>query len=421
MFALVDAVSFYASAEKVFDPSIRKKPVVVLTNNDGCICAVCPIARRLGIPKFKPYFQVKWLLEKHNVVVRSSNYELYADVSDKMMNVIARYCDNQYIYSIDESFLQFNHYQGLIKNWHHYGHQIRTAVWKETRLPVGVGFGSTPTLAKAANHAAKKLSGFNGVAVIDNDLICKKILLRMAVTDVWGIGSRLGKKLNALGVQSAWDLAQLNAKQAGKQFSVVLARTINELNGVPCLSWDEVKTAKKEIFSTRSFGQRIQEFNTLKSALTSHCAIVGRKARQQSSLIKKLLIFAASSPHDNAYYKRSLVYEFPIATDNTFVLAGAVQSVLPSIFQAGISYYRCGVGALELTSMQYQQGELFIPVDNTNSNPALMHCYDRINRKYGHGTLQLAGETQQRKWQMRRAFLSPSYTSNWQDIPLIKC
>jgi DNA polymerase V len=143
MYALVDAVSFYASAEKVFDPSIRNKPVVVLTNNDGCICAICPIARRLGIPKFTPYFQIKALLQKHGVVVRSSNYELYADLSERMMNVIARYCDNQYVYSIDESFLHFKNYSGVIKDWHQYGHEIRRAIWKETRLPVGVGFGKT--------------------------------------------------------------------------------------------------------------------------------------------------------------------------------------------------------------------------------------------------------------------------------------
>jgi len=183
MYALVDAVSYYASAEKVFDPSIRNKPVVVLTNNDGCICAVCPIARKLGIPKFIPYFKIKWFLQKHGVVVRSSNYELYADLSERMMNVISRFCDNQYVYSIDESFLHFKNY-GCISDWHKYGNEIRKAVWRERRLPVGVGFGVTPTLAKAANHAAKKLSGYNGVAVIDSNQTSKEILNRMSVTDV---------------------------------------------------------------------------------------------------------------------------------------------------------------------------------------------------------------------------------------------
>ncbi len=168
MFSLIDAVAFYARVEKVFDPTIRDKPVVVLTNNDGCICAVCPMARELGIPKFIPYFKIKSFLAKHNVVIRSSNYELYADLSERMMNVIARYSDRHYVYSIDESFLHFRNFT-CIDDWYKYGHVIRKAVWRETRLPVGVGFGSTLTLAKAANHASKKLSGFDGVAVINDE------------------------------------------------------------------------------------------------------------------------------------------------------------------------------------------------------------------------------------------------------------
>ncbi len=185
MYALVDAVAFYASAEKVFDPAIRSKPVVVLTNNDGCICAVCPIARKLAIPKFQPYFQVKKILEDNQVVIRSSNYELYADLSERMMNVIGRFCDNQHIYSIDESFLNFTGFKKLIHDWHRYGHDIRRTVWRETKLPVGVGFGPTATLAKAANHAAKKLPGFDGVAVIDSEASRVAILKAMDVQDVW--------------------------------------------------------------------------------------------------------------------------------------------------------------------------------------------------------------------------------------------
>eukprot|EP01093_Parvamoeba_rugata_P014923 TRINITY_DN501_c0_g1_i1.p1 TRINITY_DN501_c0_g1~~TRINITY_DN501_c0_g1_i1.p1 ORF type:complete len:284 (+),score=30.85 TRINITY_DN501_c0_g1_i1:896-1747(+) len=279
MYALVDAVAFYASAEKVFDPSIRFKPVVVLTNNDGCICAVCPIGRRLNIPKFQPYFKIKHYLTQHNVVVRSSNYELYADLSERMMTVINRFCDDHYVYSIDESFLRFTGFSNIIDDWSAYGHTIRQAVWRETGLPVGVGFGPTPTLAKAANHAAKKLSGFNGIAVINDESSRKNILARMDVTDVWGIGSRLGKQLKFMGIKSALDLAQQNPKKMRRMFSVVVERTVSELNGVACLNWDEVKQNKKEIFSTRSFGERISDVTTLKSALTTHAAIVGRKLR----------------------------------------------------------------------------------------------------------------------------------------------
>ena len=418
MYALVDAVSFYASAEKVFDPSIRNKPVVVLTNNDGCICAVCPIARRLGVPKFKPYFQVKSYLEKHGVVVRSSNYELYADLSDRMMNVISRFCDKQYIYSIDESFLYFDNYDNYIKDWHEYGHQIRKAVWKETRLPVGVGFGITSTLSKAANHAAKKLSGFNGVAVINNQTSKDEVLKRMGVEDVWGIGGKTAKRLKLEGINSAAQLSQQNPKNIRKQFSVVTERTVNELNGISCLSWDEVQSPKKEIFSTRSFGQRITTKDELRAALVTHAAIVARKVRRQSSLVKKLMVFAASSPHDELYYKQAIVYPFIMPTDNTCEMAQAINRVIDSIYSAGVRFYRCGVGAIELNSKAFIQPDLFIP-DHYNGN--LMKCLDNVNHRYGDGTLKIATEGHHEKWQMRREFLSPQYTSQWRDIPKIQC
>ncbi|ATC94272.1 Y-family DNA polymerase [Pseudoalteromonas tunicata] len=418
MYALVDAVSFYASAEKVFDPAIRFKPVVVLTNNDGCICAVCPIAKKLSIPKFQPYFKVKPFLDAHKVVVRSSNYELYADLSERMMTVINRYCDNHYVYSIDESFLQFTGFQNIISDWFTYGKTIRRAVWRETGLPVGVGFGPTPTLAKAANHAAKKLAGFRGVAVINDEQSRKNILSQMSVTDVWGIGSRLGKKLTFLGIHSALDLANQNPKMMRRQFSVVVERTINELNGITCLSWDDVKQNKKEIFSTRSFGERIFDAHTLNAALVTHGSIVAKKLRNQHSLTKKLLIFASSSVHEDNYYKKSILYDFAVPTCDTIVIANAIAEVLPQIFKANTRFYRCGVGAIELADSKFQQKDLFA---TTTDQPELMKCLDSINKRYGTGTLSLACEKKTQHWQMKRALLSPQYTTRWSDIPVVDC
>lgn len=418
MYALVDAVSFYASAEKVFDPSIRNKPVVVLTNNDGCICAVCPIARRLGIPKFEPYFKIKHLLEKHGVVVRSSNYELYADLSERMMNVISRFCDDQYVYSIDESFLLFNNYDSLIKDWHKYGHEIRRAIWKETKLPVGVGFGTTATLSKAANHAAKKLPGYNGVAVIDSASSAKEILQKMDVGDVWGVGRKISMRLGQQNINNAFQLAGIPPKEIKKEFSVVMERTVNELNGIACLSWNEVREPKQQIFSTRSFGQRILDVNILKTALSKHSVVVGKKVRDQGSLIKKLVIFASSSPHDENYYKKSLIYHFPVSTDNSCELARAIDEVIAEIFVHGVSFYRCGIGAIELESRSFMQPDLFVP---DRSNPTLMKCLDKINNRFGQGSLKLGSEGKSEVWQMRREFLSPQYTSNWKDIPKIIC
>jgi len=299
-----------------------------------------------------------------------------------------------------------------------YGHEIRRAIWKETRLPVGVGFGTTPTLAKAANHAAKKLSGFDGVAVIDSHQTSTPILKRMSVTDVWGIGNRLGKKLNLLGINTGDQLMQQSAKDMRRQFSVVVERTVNELNGIACLSWDEVRAPKQEIFSTRSFGQRITDQLALMFALVTHGSIVGRKLRQQHSLVKRLLIFASSSPHDNQYYKKSIVYEFPVATDSSSQIASAISIVLQDIFQIGLYFYRCGVGAITLESQQYRQPDLFAP---SQPSPLIMDCFDKINQRYGQGAMTLASEGRTDKWQMRREFLSPQYTSSWRDIPKINC
>ncbi|WP_339683771.1 Y-family DNA polymerase [uncultured Pseudoalteromonas sp.] len=418
MYALVDAVAFYASAEKVFDPAIRSKPVVVLTNNDGCICAVCPIARRLNIPKFAPYFKVKQLLAQNNVVIRSSNYELYADLSDKMMNVIGRFCDVQHVYSIDESFLHFNGYTPVINDWFAYGHTIRRTVWRETKLPVGVGFGSTATLAKAANHAAKKLSGFNGVAVINCEASRKAILQRMSCQDIWGIGKRLAKKLKVMNIHTAWQLAQQNPNSMRRAFSVVVERTVNELNGIPCLNWDDVRQDKREIFSTRSFGERIYEPTALKTALINHVTVVASKLRKQKSLTKQLYIFAASSSHENVFYKKSYMYTFASPTNDTCVMASAVSQVFEQIYQPGIRYYKCGVGALELIAQQFQQDDLF---NKRTDNPPLMNCLDAINKRYGKGMLSLASSKLNEGWHMNRNFLSPQYTTRWRDIPKIYC
>lgn len=418
MYALVDAVSFYASAEKVFDPAIRSKPVVVLTNNDGCVCAICPIARRLNIPKFGPYFKVKHLLEQNNVVIRSSNYELYADLSDKMMNIIARFCDTQHIYSIDESFLHFDGYTSLIKDWHEYGHTIRRTVWREAKLPVGVGFGPTPTLAKAANHAAKKLSGFNGVAVINSEQTRQAILQRMSCEDVWGIGRRLAKKLKIMNIHTAWDLAQQNPRAMRRAFSVVVERTVSELNGITCLNWDDVRQDKREIYSTRSFGERICEPTALKTALINHVTTVANKLRAQRSLTHQLYIFAASGAHENKYYKKSFVYKFPSPTNDTCVMANAVSEVFNKIYQPGIRFYKCGVGAVELISEQFQQNDLF---NKSPDNPKLMQCLDTINNRYGKGMLSLASSKLNDRWHMNRDFLSPQYTTRWRDIPKIYC
>jgi DNA polymerase V len=421
MYALCDVNSMYASCEKVFDPSIRNKPVVVLTNNDGCICAACGIAKRMGIgKKFVPYFQVKKELEAAGAVIRSSNYELYADLSQRMMDTCARFAPDINVYSIDECFLYYGKQPAAPKEgWGSLGMHIRKAVWREVRLPICVGIGPTPTLAKVANHAAKKIEGFKGVAVLNTKKIRKTVLSKMAVTDVWGIGNRLGKRLNTLGVNTAWELANRDPTQIRKEFSILVENTVRELNGEVRHSWDTVRAAKKEIYSTRSFGQRITDFEELRSALASHAEIVATKLRKQKSLTSSMTLFATSSPHDTeGYFRQSYFHRFAVPTNDTRNIIKVIENAMSQLYKPNVRYYKCGVGLMDLHNEALFQYDLFTP---SNDNTRLMACMDTINARFGRATVHIAAKGFEQKFAMRRAFLSPQYTTKWSDIPKIIC
>ncbi|WP_158769829.1 Y-family DNA polymerase [Paraglaciecola sp. L1A13] len=421
MYALCDVNSMYAACEKVFDPSIRNKPVVVLTNNDGCICAACGIAKRMGVgKKFVPYFQVKKELEAVGAVIRSSNYELYADLSQRMMDTCARFAPDINVYSIDECFLYYGkHASSPSVGWETLAKKIRQTVWREVRLPICVGVGPTPTLAKVANHAAKNIEGFKGVAVIDKEDMRKAVLSQMHVTDVWGIGKRLGLRLNALGIHTAWELANRDPSQIRKEFSIVVENTVRELNGEVRHSWDTVRAAKKEIYSTRSFGQRITDYQQLRSALASHGETVAIKLRKQKSLAGSMTLFATSSPHDDeGYFRRSYFHHFIAPTSDTRNIIKVVEAAMSQLFKSGVRYYKCGVGLIDLHDQGLVQFDMFNP---SNDNPQLMACMDTINAKYGRATVHVAAKGFEQKFAMRRAFLSPQYTTKWSDIPKIIC
>ncbi len=420
MYALVDANSFYASAEKVFDPSIRQKPVVVLTNNDGCICAMCEYAKQTGVKKFGPYHQVKDILARHGCVIRSSNYELYDDLSRKMMGVIAEFAPQQYVYSIDECFL---HFADMLPEygWDYHAQLIRWTVWRNLRLPVGVGIGSTPTLAKAASHAGKKIDKFKGnfIAVISNPVEREYILRRMAVGDVWGIGRRISAKLELMGIKTAWDLACASPKAMRKQFSVEVERTVRELNGEVCMHWDTIKAVKQQIFSTRAFGEKVTDLNSLRQSLCLHAEHVGVKVRAQGSAVKALRIFAHSNPFSrDEYYKKAIEHRFAVPTSDTLQLVGVASAAAEQIFRPGIIFHKSGLGATELIQQEFVQEDLF---NEAEDSPQLMTCLDRINQRYGKYTLGMAAKGIVPKWRMRRQYLSPQYTTNWADIPKIQC
>ncbi|MGX9463408.1 Y-family DNA polymerase [Shewanella sp. A14] len=418
MFALVDANAFYCSAEQVFRPDWRGKPVIVLSNNDGCIVAANRQAKLAGIEKFLPYFQVKALCAQRNVIVCSSNYELYADLSTKMMAIIGRFAPEQHVYSIDESFLSFKHSYPAIKCLYTQGQLIRRAVWKEARLPVCVGIGETLTLAKVANHAAKNIQGYQGVCVIATTQQRTDILRQLAVGDVWGIGKRISKKLELMNIRSAFDLASMPPRLARKQFSIDIEHTVRELNGHICKQWDQARADKKQIFSTRSVGERITDYESLLQALSKHIAIAALKARQQGTHCKTMLLFASNSPHDNRPMSEKVIVHFPCPTHCTVELTKAMTEAAPKLFQQGVRYYKIGVGLVDLASEKHFQLDLFSP---PKVNDDLMHTLDGINQRYGRDTVFLAAQGIQQKWAMRRDLLTPQYSTQWKCLPGIKC
>ncbi|MBO1895793.1 Y-family DNA polymerase, partial [Shewanella sp. BF02_Schw] len=416
--ALVDANSFYCSAEQVFRPDWRGKPVIVLSNNDGMIVAANRQAKEAGIGKFLPYFQVKALCAQRGVIVCSSNYELYADLSSKMMSIIGRFAPEQHVYSIDESFLSFKNCYPAIKCLRTQGQLIRRAVWKEARLAVCVGIGETLTLAKIANHAAKKIEGYKGVCFISNEQERIAILKQLAVGDVWGIGRRISKKLELMNIRTAFQLASMPPTLARKQFSIEIERTVRELNGQTCKVWDEARADKKQIFSTRSVGERITDYSSLLQALSKHVAIAASKARKQGSGCKTMLIFASNSPHDERPVSYKAIVHFPCPTNCTVELTKAMSEAASKLFREGIHYYKIGIGLIDLASEKHNQLDLFNP---PKGNPALMHTLDHINKRYGSDTMFLAAQGIEHKWSMRRDLLTPQYTTKWLSVPSIKC
>ncbi|WP_372871893.1 Y-family DNA polymerase [Shewanella sp.] len=418
MFALVDANSFYCSAEQVFRPDWRGKPIVVLSNNDGCVVAVNKQAKAAGVEKFKAFFEVRDLCRKAGVIALSSNYELYGDLSSKMMQIIGRFAPEQHVYSIDESFLSFRRSYPAIKDLYSQGMLIRRTVWKEARLPVCVGMGSTLTLAKAANHAAKKLEGYRGVCVIDSEDVRQYVLEQMAVGDVWGIGRKLSKRLELMDIRNAWQLANMPPGLARKQFSIEMERTVRELSGLPCKGWDEARADKKQIFSTRSVGERITDMQCLNQAIAKHVGIAAAKARKQGSLTGAVLVFANNSPYDERPVGFKRLVKFAVPTNCSAVITTEVSRVVPELYRPGVRYYKIGVGLLDLTDEVHFQADLFSP---NPANPRIMQACDALNHRYGSDTLFLAAQGIEQKWAMRRELLTPQYTTNWHHLPAIRC
>ena len=418
-FALIDGNNFYVSCERVFNPQLEGIPVVVLSNNDGCVVARSGEVKALGIKMGVPWFHLKDLARKHGILALSSNYTLYADMSNRMMSVLGTYSPQQEIYSIDECFLGFDGIPAADLVAH--GQRMRQQVKQWVGIPVCVGIAATKTLSKLANHCAKKgLAGADGVCDFGqmNAADLDTLFGRIEVGEVWGMGRRLSERLAALNITTVRDLRDADARTIRDSFSVVLERTVLELRGISCMALEEVAPNKQQIMCSRTFGAYVHSLPELGGAVSGYMARAAEKLRRQQSLAGAVQIFIRTNPFNPKHpqYQRGITLPLPESTSDTLRLTRAALWGLKWLYKPGYAYQKAGVMLLNLSDARTPQGNLFA---GHRENPALMQVMDRINQQWGRGTLKLAAEGVGQAWKMRRERMSPAYTTNWKELPRV--
>lgn len=415
MFALVDGNNFFASCERVFRPDLRRAPVAVLSNNDGCIIARSQEVKDLGIRMGEPYFKVKQLLQQHRVHVFSSNFELYGDMSARMMNTLRNFSPDVEVYSIDECFLGLH---GIAEeNLVAYGHEIRNTVLQWTTLPVGVGIAPTKTLAKVANTFAKKQQG---VFLLNTPELIEKALATLPVGEIWGIGRRYARFLTDYGITTAGQLCQQPDSWIRKHMSIIGLRMVHELRGISCLPIDDAPTPKKAIAYTRSFSRPITQWADMSEAISLYITKAAEKLREQNMMAKHMQVFLHTSRYADNYYSNAMQRQLPQYTSFTPELILHGRTMLQRIFHTGFRYTKCGVILSDFAPAAPDLGaDLFHTPDYSRQNQ-LMGLLDSINHKHGKHTLFYAGAGTRRTWSMSRCILSPSYTSKWEDLPKVR-
>ena len=414
--ALIDCNSFYVSCERLFNPKIRKKPVVVLSNNDGCIISRSNEAKALGIKMGEPYFKEKDIIVKNNVQVFSSNYSLYGDISRRVMRTLKRFNSDIEIYSIDEAFLDLSNFpDNEVKN---IGHEIRNIVLKWTGIPTSIGIAKTKTLSKVANHIAKKkqsgVTSFIGIENIDS------ILEKVEINDVWGVGKQLTKFYHKSGIYNAKQLKNVSNTWIKKSSNVLSSRTAMELRGIPCIDLEATSSKRKSCVVSRSFGQRVENFQELKEAIASYSLNASEKIRSESLVTKSITVFIRTSPFQSrfGYYSNSKTIDFPIATNNSIEIVKAAISSLETIFKNGYQYQKAGV-MLSRLSDSVDGKNLFSSEKDKKIN-SLMKSIDNTNHRYGRSTLSLASAGVHKRWNTRRQHYSKIDTVDFYCLPTIK-
>lgn len=420
MFALVDVNSFYASCERVFRPDLQGLPVVVLSNNDGCVIARSAEAKQVGVAMGAPFFQMKDLIRQHNVNVFSSNYALYADMSQRVMSTLEEMAPAVEEYSIDESFMNITGVNNCM-SLDAFGRAVRLRVLKETHLTVGVGIAQTKTLAKLANHAAKKWSKTGGVLDLSNVDRQRKLMHLVAVEDVWGVGGRIAKKLNSMGIMTALQLAECSPTFIRKHFNVVLERTVRELCGEPCLALEEVPPTRQQIVCSRSFGVRVTDYNDMHQAICAHAERAAEKLRVEKQYCRQVSAFIKTSPHTpgEVYYGNQATGKLHVPSNDTRDIIRMAVQCLDAIWIDGHRYMKAGVMLGDFFSKGVAQLNLFDDYTPSANSEALMQVVDSINQR-GKGKLWFAGQGIHKAWAMKRDMLSPAYTTRVSDLPIAK-
>lgn len=419
VYALVDVNNFYVSCERVFDWRLLGRPVVVLSNNDGCVVARSNEVKALGVKMGAPWHQLKDLTREHAIIALSSNYTLYGDMSRRVMTILADLAPRQEVYSIDECFLDCTGMPGLFAH----GQLIRRRVLMWTGLPVCVGFAPTKTLAKLANHCAKKsLAGAEGVCDFTALSVAelRALLQRIEVGEVWGVGPRISVKLQAMGMRSVWDLRQADAATIRDRFGVVLERTVRELRGESCLPLEALAPPKQQIMCSRSFGQEITTIEELRQSVLTYIARAAEKLRRQQSLTSAVLVFAHTNPFkDVPQLSRQIVVPLPYPTDDTILLSQAARAGIERIFEPGYRYKKSGTMLMELQPKMQRQVTLFEDPVAIARRDRLNQAMDRINSRYGRRTVALWGAGIEKPWSMRAGNRTPAYTTDWYNLPTV--
>jgi len=418
MIALCDVNNFYVSCERVFNPDLWHRPVIVLSNNDGCAVARSDEVKNMGIKMGAPIHQIAEVVSHENIAVLSSNYALYGDMSNRAVAITEQYSDDIEVYSIDESFINYKNFQHLDLLKHN--QQLAQQIWQWLGLPVCVGIAPSKTLAKVANHFAKKLKVAGRVLLLDNAYQQTEALKHLPVNDIWGIGRALSAKLNAMGILSAQQLRDSDIKSMRRRFGVVMERTITELRGQSCLAFDADSAKKKQIICTRSFGEKSKEFQLLSQALAYHTTRACVQLREQNSVAGCITVGIRTNPFSkrDRQYAQSITIKLPSPTDDTCHFLRATEQALKKIFKAGFYYKKVGIILNGICDRNCVQTDMF--VQESQGDYRLMNVLDSINSRYGKGAMRFASEGYDKQWVMNSNKKTPAYTTRWDSVMQVR-